>query len=281
MMWILPPEYVVLDIETIAGEPTEAEDWMRRAWSPNPNWKPATIGSRFLEVYEKKQEQLALLNSAPIITVALHTPADCRVIHWLPCEDSAIAGVPAERCTDQAAMLARVAEYLRMLSSETLIVGHNILRFDLPKLRYAMIRHGVSLPPCLVWREQPVYDTMREWSRFTLDDRQYVPLAELLEICGLPNHKQIAQGAMVPELYEQRQYKEIVAYAIADVISEWSLFLRMTGQSADDPARPNGPTPAAATAEPTLASRLAERSPVVQGPGADLELHALIQEFQQ
>lgn len=231
MNWMVPPEYVVLDLETIAGDPTEAEEWMRRAWSPSPKWKPGTIGSRFLDAYEKKQEQLALLDTAPIISVTLHTSADCRVIHWLPCEEPAIAGVPAERCTDQAAMLARVAEYLRVATAETLLVGHNVLRFDLPKLRQAMLRHGVGLPPCLVWRDHPVYDTMREWSRFTLDDRQYVSLSELLEVCGLEDHKQIITGAMVPELYEHGKHREILAYAIADVIAEHKLFLQMTGQT--------------------------------------------------
>lgn len=231
MIWLVPPEYVVIDIETIAGDPVEAEDWMRRAWNPNPNWKPATIGSKFLETYEKKREQLALLDSAPIISIALATNFDCRVVHCLACDDAAIAGVPLERCSNQQAMLQRVAEYLQVVPPETVLVGHNILKFDLPKLRWAMLHYRVQLPPCLVWRDHPVYDTMREWSRFTLDERQYISLSELLDVCRLENHKRVVTGAQVPELCAKQCFKELLAYAIADVMAEQTIFLLMTGQN--------------------------------------------------
>lgn len=229
-MWMTPPEYLVLDIETAAGEPTEAEAWMRTVWSPNPNWKPATIGERFLQALEQKKEQLALLDSSPIITVALKTPADLRVLHWLPVDAQEMAGVLLERTPDQKALLERTAQYLAACSQETVLVGHNLLHFDLPKLRQGMLRHGVRLPTALVDRDHPVYDTMREWSRFTLDDRQYVSLAELAETMGLVEHKAIISGAMVPEMYAEGRWAELLAYAAADVLAQWQVFLRMTGQ---------------------------------------------------
>lgn len=229
-MWMTPPEYLVLDIETAAGEPTEAEAWMRTVWSPNPNWKPATIGERYLAALETKKERLALLDTAPIISVALRTACDCRLIHWLNIDDAVIAGVPLERTPDQKALLERTAQYLAACSQETVLVGHNLLHFDLPKLRQGMLRHGVRLPTILVDRDHPVYDTMREWSRFTLDDRQYISLAELADVLGLPEHKAIISGAMVPEMYQQNRFAELLAYAAADVLAQWQVFLRMTGQ---------------------------------------------------
>jgi len=289
-MWMIPPQYVVLDIETIAGDPTEAEEWMRRVWAPNPNWKPGTIGQRFLDALEKKREQLALLDSAPIISLALRTPSDCRLLHWLDFEEPAVSGVPLERCQDQTAMLRRAAEYFALCSPETVLVGHNVLRFDLPKLRLGMLRHDIALPQCLVWRDQPVFDTMREWSRFTLDERQYVGLAELLETCGLVDHKKLASGAMVPELYREGRYAEIVAYAIADVLAEWNLFLRMTGQAGDtsldsgrqqppkamdnSPGNPTPICPAAKVVGPPI--RLPD-----DAQAADRDIDALVKEFEQ
>jgi len=233
MSWMLPPNYLAFDIETIAGEPTEAEEWMRRTWAPNPKWKPATIGSRFLDAYQKKLERLALLDTAPIISLAMRTEADCRVIHWLPIDEQQIAGAALERCADQAAMLYRVQEYLDQCTPETVLIGHNIRHFDLPKIRHAMLRRGVRLPQCLVAHDQPIFDTMMEWNRYTLDERPMISLSDVLDVCGLVNHKQIAEGAMVPELYEQGEYVTILTYAVADVVAEWSLFLRMTGQAGD------------------------------------------------
>jgi len=94
-----------------------------------------------------------------------------------------------------------------------------------------MLRHGVRLPPALVDRNTPVYDTMREWSRFTLDDRQYIGLGELLALLGVEHHKTVVSGPMVPELYQQGRWPEILAYAAADVLAVWQIFLRMTGQT--------------------------------------------------
>lgn len=230
MSWFVPPEYCVLDIETVNGEPTEAEAWARLAWSPSKTWKPATIGERYLEVVAKKEQQLALLDTAPIISVAVRTEADCRVLHWMPTYEPRIGAAAIERCASETAMLARLCGYLAACSPESLLVGHNVLHFDLPKLRRAMLRLGIRLPDALVWRDQPVFDTMREWGRFTADDRQYIGLGELLDACGLPNHKDLAGGAMVPDLYAAQRYSEILAYAVADVLAEAALFLRMTGR---------------------------------------------------
>ncbi len=229
-MWLLPPEYVVLDIETTAGEPIEAEVWARRCWNPSRTWKAVTIGERYLEVVAKKEEQLALLDSAPIISVALKTPAECTVVHRLDVTGIQLPGVSFEACPDERTVLEKVAQFLACCDDLTVLVGHNILGFDLPKLRRRMLACGVRLPRCLVSRDQPVFDTMREWRLFTVDDRAFVGLDEVLECCGLNNHKELLSGAQVPELFAAGRHAEIAAYAAADVLVEWNVFLIMTGQ---------------------------------------------------
>jgi len=231
MTWLVPPQYLCLDIETISGDPCEAEEWVRRCWTPAKNWRPATIGARYLEMVAKKEERLALLDTCPILSVQLRTEVDIRVVHWMPIDETQLSVAAVERCADEHAMLARVAELLSGTDCDTLIIGHNVKRFDLPKLRRAMLKYGIRLPACLVYRDQQVYDTMREWSRFTLDERLFIGLSELLEACGIPSHKELLDGAHVPQLYEEGRYKEILVYAIADVVAEWNVFLRMTGQA--------------------------------------------------
>ena len=279
MTWLVPPVYVVMDIETIAGDPNDAEEWARRAWLPNKNWKPATIGERYLETLRKKEKQLALLDTAPVLSVAMRTEADCRVLHWMPCDEASVAGAAVERSADEAAMLSRLCDYLGACDEQTLLVGHNIQHFDLPKLRRAMLRHGIRLPAALVWRDQPVFDTMKEWGRFTLDDRPFIGLSELLDACGLDvQHKQIMDGAMVPDLFAAGRCQEILAYALADLLAETALFLRMTGQTAaaHEPARarpimdnsPGNPTPIAPAA--LVAGRI-QAGPEITGGHAAVE----------
>lgn len=267
MNWMIPPEYVVLDIETIAGDPVEAEEWARRSWSPSRQWKPATIGERYLEVLKKKEEQLALLDTAPVISVALRTPTDLCVLHRLPVQDASIAGARLEAAPDQPSMLRRLRDYLNCCGPETTLVGHNLLHFDLPKLRRAMLQAGLRLPMCLVDRDQPIYDTMREWGRFSLDDRPFVGLGEVLEVLGLPALKEICDGAQVPELYQAGRYHEILAYAAADVLAQWQVFLQMTGQAADRQAA-SLPTPAPAGGHELIAEAVARE--VAAGPNGTI-----------
>ncbi len=286
-MWMVPPQFLALDIETTAGDPSEAEQWMRRRWNPNPKWKPATIGSRFLEAYEKKLERLALLDTAPIISVALRSEADCRLLHWMPCEAEQVAGVPLERFPDEGAMLRRLRDLLDLCTPETVLVGHNVRRFDLPKIRQAMLRHGVRLPQCLVAHDQPIFDTMLEWNRYTLDERPMVPLAEVLEVCGLPNHKALTDGALVPELFQQGSYQEILTYAVADILAEWALFERLTGRTGDAAPQPENPQPqpplaaeAAADVEPQETPPPAQAPARTDGQEETDEVEDLLREFQ-
>lgn len=228
MLW-LNPDYCVLDIETIAGDPSDAESWMRRAWSPAANWKPETIGARWHDAYQKKLDRLALIDGSPIISVQLKTRAGCEVIHWAQCDEAAIAGSEMTRVADERSMLLAARERLRCCG-ETEIVGHNVRRFDLPRLRFAFIKHGLMLPSCLANDDHPVYDTMARWGRFTVDDRPFISLSECLTACGLPNHKEQVSGEDVGKLWLSGDHKLLLTYAVADVLAEEALFLRMTGQ---------------------------------------------------
>lgn len=234
-MWLTPPERVTLDIETVAGDPSSAEAVFRWSFTADSRWKPETIGERYLKGLEEKKQKLALLDDAPIITVALRTPADCRVLHWLDVADPVFAGVPLERYPSEREMLLGVRGYLESIGPETILVGHNLRHFDLPKLRRAYLRHGMRLPRVLVTVDHPTFDTMLAWRAFSVEDRAFFTLAECLEAAGIPNHKGYASGRDIPDLWLAGDYRTILAYAIADVLAEDSLYLRMTGQIEDQP----------------------------------------------
>jgi len=65
-----PYRWLALDIETVSGKPTEAEEWMRLHWTPDPRLKPETLGRRFLDGIETKRQKLALLDGAHVIIVS-------------------------------------------------------------------------------------------------------------------------------------------------------------------------------------------------------------------
>ncbi|MCX7671669.1 MAG: ribonuclease H-like domain-containing protein, partial [Anaerolineae bacterium] len=203
-----------------------------------------------------------LLDGAPILSVALAgSLSPPMLLHWMP---AAIQreGVAIVAATDERSLLVQVAEVLSQIHEETVICGHNVLRFDLPKLRRRMLVHGLLLPPCLVCRDWPVFDTMHEWSRYTLDDRPYVALSECLNSCGILNPKQVIDGSMTQTMYEQRRWEELAAYALADVLATRELVWRMTGQAAGHAlATSQLPTPAlAAPPSPDIQSLIARYS---------------------
>lgn len=231
MFW-LNPDYVVLDIETVAGDPSDAEAWMRRAWSPSGNWKPETIGNRWLEALDKKRDRLALMDGSPIVCVQLKTPAGCEVLHWMACDEAAIAGAELVRVSNERAMLAEVRDRLNACS-ESELVGHNVRRFDLPRLRFAMLKAGLRLPECLAASDHSLYDTMDRWGRFSVDDRPFVSLSECLTAVGLPNHKDQVSGEDVGRLWSSGDFKTLLTYSIADVLAEEALYLRMTGRAGE------------------------------------------------
>jgi len=265
-MWLMQPQHVTIDVETIQGTPDEAEDYVRRTFTADLRWTAATIGERYKQAVEAAKEKRALLDTAPIISVSLRTESDCRLIHWMPLDVPAIAGVPLERMPDLRSMLLRVRDYLDCCGPDTVIVGHNVTGFDLPKLRLAMIRNRIRLPAVLADPDQPVYDTMRMWTYFSVDKRQFVSLNEALELAGLPSHKGQLSGADVPSLYQAGQFETIALYAICDVLAEDSLYLWMTGRTTD------GIPPATGEAEHPVTDPLTpacteDHQPTVSGNG--------------
>jgi len=233
-MWLVPPRYVVIDVETIAGCPEDAEAAFRRTFHPNQNWKAATIGERYLEGLQQRRERLALLDTSPIVTVSMATDADCRLLHALPLAEPTMCGIPLEGYPNERTLLVRLREYLESCSDSTLFVGHNILGFDLPRLRMRYLANGLRVPRPFTTTHQPVYDTMVAWGEFfSVEGARYASLHDCLEMARIPSHKTMISGSDVQRLYEAGDYKTLVLYAVLDVLAERALFLCMTGQSED------------------------------------------------
>jgi hypothetical protein len=232
-----PYARVCIDIETGNADPADAESWMRRFWSPSPGWKPATIGARWLEALEKKKERLALLDSSPILCLGIKTDRDLRCLHSMGRkEPRLLCGGLVEGFANERDMLKALRNLLDAQADEgTALIGHNIRDFDLPKLRNAFLRNGLNIPVPLVNREQPIFDTMKEYYYgFTLLDKQpMISLADLADVLKVPHHKWITDGDAIPALAAAGRVDDVIAYTMLDVLLEHDIFLRMTGQGQD------------------------------------------------
>lgn len=227
-------DFLVIDIETVAGRPESAEEAMRRQWTPDARWTPETIGKRYLEALEKKKAKLALLDSAGIAVVALNASCGRLVLHAMgehPRSSHDFADVIGYR--DERSMLLGLREVLALWCGEhTLVAGWNLAGFDYPRLRLAFLRAGLQLPPALAG-DQPRLDLMKEFCRTVSVERsEMASFEEALEKLGLPNHKALVSGAQVGELIAKGEIETVLRYAALDVVAESEVFFRLTGRSA-------------------------------------------------
>lgn len=227
-------DWLCVDLETANGRPEDAERHIQAVWRPDARWKEETIGQRYQQALAKKQEQLALLDASPIIVIGLRSNLGMAILHCCQAEaPRTIEGAHVQGYATEAEMLVAFRDFLDAnLAPDSPLVGHNILDFDLPRLRFRMMRHGIRLPAALVHREHPVFDTMREFvKRYTISSQIMIGLDEVLQSLGLPSHKSLVEASQIPELFKAGEYDTIIKYTLLDVLGEGDLFLRMSGQS--------------------------------------------------
>lgn len=231
--------WLAIDIETVAGRPEELERHLRLFYAPPANMKtPEAIGRNWIAFRDTKSEKQGLLDSARVIVVSLATPEETRVLHCLREEEirqhpSGLGWIEGFE-TRRQMLLALRAGLDALVGPETVLVGHNIRGFDLPRLRWSYQAERLRMPPALAG-EPPTFDTMREYGRrFSMVDRPFIALADLLELFGLPNHKGELDGSRIQEYFEAGRFEEILTYALQDAAVEANLYLRMTGQVDDD-----------------------------------------------
>ncbi|MBN2130217.1 MAG: hypothetical protein JW741_12015 [Sedimentisphaerales bacterium] len=230
-----PFEWLCIDIETAAEvRPEQVHAWTRMVFSPSDSWKDETVGRRYREAVESWKTKAALLDTSPIVVVAIKTPAETRVLHDLyqhaPRSES---GALIESFPDEKAMMTALAVLLETRTDpSTILCGHNLARFDAPKIRRSMVAHGVRLPSILVSRDAQIYDTMQQWARsFSLSGSAFVSLDVVLESLGLPSHKEACDGSRVGSLIEAGEHDTVLKYSFLDVAAETDCFLRMTGRA--------------------------------------------------
>ena len=221
----MPHAYVVIDIET--GFASEAV--IERAlagWTAPSNVKdPDKIAERRQQAAAGFLEKSALLDGSPITSIALVCGKDRQVF----------AG------PDEVDILTKFRSALDAATGpETVLVGHNICGFDLPRLRSAFIRLRLVLPMALRLdndeeKRAVVFDTMRSFRYFSSErhEDRFVSLADVIDAFGLPRYKDGISGKDMPALAKSGKWDTIREYNLLDAVATEAVYLLMNSTHKD------------------------------------------------
>lgn len=215
-------QYIVLDIET-GDAPEDAIKAAVANWKAPSNWKPETVEKNRAEAAEKIRDKAALLDSSPITCIGCRTNTEAAMFVGIKCEPFEIDGWRVIPAPNEEMMLLSFTVWLERVADEkTVLAGHNVRGFDLPKLRGAFIRNRVALPDCLRPRDgqsQPVTDTMHLFRHFSMEhrDNPFVSLDAVALAFGVPRPKEVISGAEAPKLAREGRIAELCTYCAVDV----------------------------------------------------------------
>lgn len=238
---LAPATFLVIDLET-GDAPAEAVEQALAGWTPPGNLKdPVKIDARRAEAMEKIRERAALLDASPILCAALQTDRARLIFNGMDTSTPDIDGWPVLPCGDERGLLLALRAWLDThTTAETVIVGHNLQGFDLPKLRHAYVRHSLRLPTLLKPKlrdeeKAEVVDTMRLFKAFSMEHRDdyAIALDTVAASLGIPRPKQYMTGADCPRLFREGQVQTVLTYCAVDVATTARAYQLMTAQAVD------------------------------------------------
>lgn len=233
-------EWIVIDLET-GDAPVEAIVDAIRNWKAPSNWKSETVEAKRAEAAEKIREKVALLDASPILCIGMQTDSARFLLNGMDASAPEIDGWPVMPCLDEYGLLSALRAVLDQVGTpETLIVGHNVRAFDLPKLRQAYIRHGLRPPEILKPRlrdenRAETVDTASLFKAFSMEHRNdFCPSLDTVAASfGIPRPKQHMSGADCPRLYREGQIQTILTYCAVDVATTARAYALMAGTAPD------------------------------------------------
>jgi len=231
------PRAFTLDIETLAlpgfrervGPKLEKD--LRLGYM---RWEQQQRYHEDIAAEEERVYQLGSLNatSGRILSIAVHIgPVPGFAIEGVTTAQSEYAfGIDEEGKEQEEAQALR--DFLKLMSdfdSECdLIVGHNIIGFDLPFIFQRCLANNVAVKPFVDLSEfhvHAVYDTMRAW---WLGGRNRVGLDDIAWALGIESSKTAdVEGSRVFELHQAGKLAEIREYNLNDVRVTRKVYERM------------------------------------------------------
>lgn len=126
---------------------------------------------------------------------------------------------------NEAGMLT---EFWEIARNKQLFIGHNVMDFDLRFIYQRSIINNIKPSKELNfarYRNNPIFDTMREWTKWA---NSSVGLEALALSLGIPTPKDGIDGSQVFSFYKKGKVKEICDYCKRDVETTRLIYKRMT-----------------------------------------------------
>ena len=192
---------------------------------------------RYLEDIAAEEErvyQLGSLNatSGRVLSIAVHIgPVPGFEIEGLTSNQSEHAfGIDEDGNEQEEAQALK--DFLALMSDFDpecdLLVGHNVVNFDLPFIFQRCLANNIAVKPFIdlsEFRVQGVYDTMRGW---WLGGRNRVALDDIAWALGIESSKTgEVEGSKVFDLYQAGKLAEIREYNLNDVRVTRKVYERM------------------------------------------------------
>jgi len=119
-------------------------------------------------------------------------------------------------------------EFWEIAKDANLFIGHNIMDFDLRFIYQRSVINDVKPTRDLSfarYRNYPIYDTMKEWVKWSLNS---LSLGHLALAMGIPTPKDEIDGSQVYEFYKKGELPKILAYCKKDVETTRAVYKKMT-----------------------------------------------------
>lgn len=233
----LLPRAFTLDIETLALPSYRERVGPKLAKELKLGYMRLEQQQRYLGDMAAEQErvyQLGSLNatSGRILSMAVHVgPVASFTMDGAPASQSEHAfGIDeAGNEQDEAQALKDLLALMADFDPECdLLVGHNIINFDLPFIFQRCLANNIAVNPFIDLSEfnvHGVYDTMRAW---WMGGRNRVALDDLAWALGIESSKTAeVEGSRVFELYQAGKLAEIREYNLNDVRVTRKVYERM------------------------------------------------------
>lgn len=217
---------IYLDIETIPAQDPAVRNELRAAVTPPATYKKAESIAEWLAENREKEAEAAWLR----------TSFDGGFGHICCIGWAVDDGEPASifgTHEDEAGMLSDFFGVLKRAYSGTsgmkpVIVGHNVVSFDLPFIWKRAIVHGIKPPFWLPRDPKPWGDTAADTMTMWSGAKDRISLDKLCRVLGLPGKGDGPTGADVWPMVQEGRIKEVAAYCREDVQRTRAIYKRLT-----------------------------------------------------
>lgn len=198
---------VYFDIETIPSQ----EDWVTDYLFENTK-PPNTIKKQ--ESIDKWYEEKHLVAIQEALEKCSFDGAMNHIISIaFAIDDDEITTRCISDVKDEKAL---IEDFFDALNPADVLIGHNIIGFDLRVLKQRCFVLGLGLPSYIPFNAKPwdnnPFDTMMQW-----DAKNFISQDKLAKAFGIEGKKDDIDGSKVYQFWRDGKYKEIAEYCKNDV----------------------------------------------------------------